>query len=1320
MNKLYNSILREGVTNSKVLKIKIFITSIILILFLGVILFATNSITSHVFATVTKETFYKEKQELQRSQKPKTIDEAVVLGIVDKSTVDALRSTGHADVLLTVKYNDVLPGRNGRRGTHADAVKLSKAVLPRKIDALKSGAEGVTKLQDYDMLPIIFLRVTSEVSLLRLISAKDTVSIRFNYENKLHLAQSLPLIRLPDINPTDTTGKGISVAMIDSGVDYTKPIFGDCTDGTPTASPAAGGPDCAIAYAHNFGGGDLDNRSDFHGTVDAAIIHNIVPGAKIYSLGAFGNNGVYDNAVTEAINWVVDKQDDYKIRVLNMSFGQDHYDESNCSQSDSDYSASFLILRGLGVLPVASAGNRAYPSGQYRDGVASPSCAAGAVSVGAVYDSDVGQRPWKLPNDGKPDDGTINDCLDSITNENTVACFSQSGSRLSMLAPGSIIDVPNLPQGLSGTSQAAPHVSGAAALLAAAYPNASTAKIESALVNSGKLITFTRQNNTDTFTYSRHRLDLVDALNNMTKPDAMIDEANCLANVLPRNDDESTASVALPFTANFFGTQYGSVYVNNNGNLTFNAPMRIYTPYTIDANVPPIIAPYFADVDTRADGSDEVTYGNITYGGNPAFCVNWNRVGYYDTKDNLLNDFQLLLVSRTDLVAGDFDIIMNYNKLTWETGQASGGIAGFNGTPAGAGYSAGDGNADHFYQFPGSLQHNGLIDTNLSGLALVKGSRGSLQNGRYIFPIRNGLPPGTAGVTGNVFGPDSAPLVNAPVEACKSAEYCVTTHTDNSGHYSLTALSSGTYDVIAYSPSNTTFLRSTEHGVTLSNGSVSTVNFQLKNPTPPPAGTTITHVRTANDGIPVLYWNTPNTLSTSACQNGTGTFEYKLADGSVIRSGQMTESPAGSGNYTSTTDTLTKSIGSAEVTIHITCPNTDENKQIVFNIYIDPSGIVQDTAGHPITDATVTLYRSDTENGPFEAVANGSEIMSPSNRANPVTTGNDGIFGWDVIAGFYRVRASKNGCVSPSDPSQAYVESPTLTIPPAETGATLTLSCESTVTNTPTPTPTNTPTPTPTNTPTPTDTPTPTPTNTPSPTPTNTPTPTPTNTPTPSPIPTYNITGNVFVDSNHNGFRDSGEAPYQYVNVALESNSNGNIIQSNTTTDQSGNYSFNSLSQNTYTITLSLPTGYGSTTTNPVTIPLSANTTVNFGIAPMPTNTPSPTNTPTPTRTPTPTPTRTPTPTPGDITAPSVSITFPANNTIILHGATLTISASATDNVGVRKVEFYVNNVLKCTDTTTPYTCGWTVPSGTSTITAKAYDAAGNTRISSAATVIGL
>lgn len=81
-----------------------------------------------------------------------------------------------------------------------------------------------------------------------------------------------------------------------------------------------------------------------------------------------------------------------------------------------------------------------------------------------------------------------------------------------------------------------------------------------------------------------------------------------------------------------------------------------------------------------------------------------------------------------------------------------------------------------------------------------------------------------------------------------------------------------------------------------------------------------------------------------------------------------------------------------------------------------------------------------------------------------------------------------------------------------------------------------------------------------------------------------------------------------------------------------------------------------------------------------------------------------------DNAAPSVNITSPANGSTVQRRATVTIAATATDNVGVSRVEFYVGGVLKCTDTAAPYNCAWLVPNTVSTynIEARGYDARGN------------
>ena len=82
-----------------------------------------------------------------------------------------------------------------------------------------------------------------------------------------------------------------------------------------------------------------------------------------------------------------------------------------------------------------------------------------------------------------------------------------------------------------------------------------------------------------------------------------------------------------------------------------------------------------------------------------------------------------------------------------------------------------------------------------------------------------------------------------------------------------------------------------------------------------------------------------------------------------------------------------------------------------------------------------------------------------------------------------------------------------------------------------------------------------------------------------------------------------------------------------------------------------------------------------------------------------------------DNTPPTVSITNPANGATVARKATITITATASDNVGVTRVDFTVNGALQCSDTTAPYSCNWKVPGAmnkTYQLQARAFDQAGN------------
>lgn len=215
---------------------------------------------------------------------------------------------------------------------------------------------------------------------------------------------------------------------------------------------------------------------------------------------------------------------------------------------------------------------------------------------------------------------------------------------------------------------------------------------------------------------------------------AIRDVAGFSANQLARNDDGSTGSVELPFPVTVFGSTRTALFVNNNGNVSFGAPLSAYTPVKLGSLGLDIIAPFWADVDTRAAGSGITTYGTGQIEGHQAFGVEWFNVGYYNAHDDKLNTFQLVLIDRSDTGAGNIDIEFNYGSITWETGGASGGSGGLGGTSVRVGYAAQSGSPE--VELPGSGINGALLDGNAS-TGLASHSLNSRVAGRYLLSVRS-------------------------------------------------------------------------------------------------------------------------------------------------------------------------------------------------------------------------------------------------------------------------------------------------------------------------------------------------------------------------------------------------------------------------------------------------------------------------------------------------------------------------------------------------------------------------------------------------------
>jgi hypothetical protein len=159
-----------------------------------------------------------------------------------------------------------------------------------------------------------------------------------------------------------------------------------------------------------------------------------------------------------------------------------------------------------------------------------------------------------------------------------------------------------------------------------------------------------------------------------------------------RNDDGYSDLIALPFSFNYYGNTYNSVFINNNGNISFNNQYSTFTSNAFPDSSFNMIAPFWGDVDTR-DSASGLVYYKITP---TSMIIKWEQVGYFPTMSDKTNTFQLTITNGSDVtVPNGNNVSFCYGDMQWTTGTASNGTGGFGGTPSTVGVNQGNG-TDYF------------------------------------------------------------------------------------------------------------------------------------------------------------------------------------------------------------------------------------------------------------------------------------------------------------------------------------------------------------------------------------------------------------------------------------------------------------------------------------------------------------------------------------------------------------------------------------------------------------------------------------------------
>jgi subtilisin family serine protease len=402
---------------------------------------------------------------------------------VETAVMQAFARHGHVDAIVTVDYEYVNTpaSRSLAMSSHASLatqIRQMRAAFAAEKQLALADVAGARVLQGWDFLPSSFIRFTSRAALLDMANDPRVRSIALDRSFHADSAAHLPYIHQPEAQAAGNIGSGTYVAVLDSGLDYRSADFGSC--------PSVGAAGCKVAERYETAGedGQLDD-SIRHGTNVASIVSQVAPGAKLLSYDVFNGERASYSVIESAINRLIQRQQVLRrIVAANLSVGGPEH----LSECSGVLEGAFVGLRNAGIIPVVAAGNGA----SLGFGLSRPGCLPEALTVGATYDANMG--PYR------------GSCSDATSAPDKVACFSQTGQNLDVLAPGVSISGGGVT--MSGTSQATPHVAGAVAVLAAAKSSATITEIEAAIVNSGPLVADTRFGTT----VSRHRLDLVAAL----------------------------------------------------------------------------------------------------------------------------------------------------------------------------------------------------------------------------------------------------------------------------------------------------------------------------------------------------------------------------------------------------------------------------------------------------------------------------------------------------------------------------------------------------------------------------------------------------------------------------------------------------------------------------------------------------------------------------------------------------------------------------------------------------------------------------------------
>lgn len=467
-----------------------------ILLFIMSFLMATHSIC---LSQATGDEFLESLRESSKLTNAERILEDFFEGKTTTRIIVGIREPANAQ-----NMQEQLRNRHARREMR-QAVQAAQQEIINTLDP-----DQVRVTETYNFIYGFAAEVTPE-GLRSLIDTPDITFIEKDEKMYAHLAQGIPLMNA-SVTRSNYSGWCLSIAICDSGIDYNHPRLGN-----------GGFPNTKVIGGYDFGDDDADPLDpQGHGTACAGIaagdlgtagnyIGGVAYGAKLYALKiTTGDTGTaYFSDMAGAWDWCVLHQYDHyynPIMIISTSFGSGRY-YGSCDHASTVLSQAADNAMAAGMTLFVSSGNDGYC-----DSIGIPACLDSVISVGAVYDADIGRNPpagyigcIKYGSCAGVDDPSSpcpeKSYIDTTTYADQVCTYSNTSEFLDLLAPaawgtttergGGYWDTPN---GFGGTSAACPYAAGAAACLqhaAKAYRGTflSHHELKTALVNTGVPVT---------------------------------------------------------------------------------------------------------------------------------------------------------------------------------------------------------------------------------------------------------------------------------------------------------------------------------------------------------------------------------------------------------------------------------------------------------------------------------------------------------------------------------------------------------------------------------------------------------------------------------------------------------------------------------------------------------------------------------------------------------------------------------------------------------------------------------------------------------------